>query len=87
MTSYSLDLLSSRLQRRWKSWKRGKPCRDYAWLALSLVMNMSEIAQEKQAGDRGKIMAFERRLWEREALGEASSAEAWIEQATTLLSS
>jgi len=48
---------------------------------------MSVIAQEKQASTKGKIMAFERRLLERDTLGEASSAEAWIEQATTLLCS
>jgi len=37
---------NTRLRRRWKSWKRGKPGRDYACLAMSLVMNMSAIAQE-----------------------------------------
>src|SRR5262245_10996612 len=60
-----LELLSTRLYRRWKSWKRAKPGRDYARMAMSLVMNMAVIALEKQAGERGKIMAMLRRLRER----------------------
>jgi len=62
-----LDLLSTRLYRRWKSWKRGKPGREYTCAAMTKALHMSVIAQEKQAGARGKFMAFERQVWEREA--------------------
>src|SRR5262245_13073854 len=75
-----LDLLSIRLYRRWKSWKRAKPGRDYAWVAMRLVMHMATLAHEKRAGE--KIMAMQRWLWERET-GE--TIEAQIQRIMTLL--
>lgn len=71
-----LDRLTVLLYKRWKFWRRQKPGREYAWTAMSVALRMSVIAEENQGGIKGKIMAFERQMWERELSSELSMVAA-----------